>query len=198
MLPARTKIVATIGPACWDETTLRALLAAGMSVARFNFSHADYAETAARIALLRRLAAEPPVRHLAILADLQGPRIRVGVLPAAGVLLVAGTAVTLAVAPAPDVIPVDYAGLPGDVVAGNTILLDDGLLALRVQTVDLAAGRINCLVEVGGLLTAHKGINVPERPLSVPALTDKDRRDLAFALAPGRRLGSPLVCTQRC
>lgn len=185
MLPARTKIVATIGPACWDEVTLRALLAAGMSVARFNFSHANYAETTARIALLRRLAAEPPVRHLAILADLQGPRIRVGVLPAAGLQLVAGTAVTLAVASAPDVIPVDYAGLPGDVAAGDTILLDDGLLALRVQTVDVAAGRIGCLVEVGGLLTAHKGINVPDRPLSVPALTDKDRRDLAFALAQG-------------
>jgi pyruvate kinase len=181
----RTKIVATIGPACWDEATLRALLAAGVRVARFNFSHADPAITAEKIALLRRLADEGTGHNLAILADLQGPRIRVGALPPEGVTLAAGDAVTLSTHGAPGAIPVDYAGLAADVQPGDTILLDDGLLNLQVHGVDPAAGRIDCVVVVGGVLTAHKGINVPARPLGVPTLTEKDRADLAFALEQG-------------
>ena len=184
MLP-RTKIVATLGPACWDEATLRDLLAAGVSVIRINFSHAEHGITAEKIALLRRLAAEGPGRNLAILGDLQGPRIRVGELPPGGVALLAGSLVTLSVHAEPGAIPVDYAGLPGDVAVGDTILLDDGLLALQVTEVDPAQGRIQGLVQVGGVLTAHKGINVPSRPLSVPTVTAKDREDLRFALEHG-------------
>jgi pyruvate kinase len=181
----RTKIVATLGPACWDEATLRALLAAGVSVIRINFSHAEQGITAEKVALLRRLAAEEPGRNLAILGDLQGPRIRVGVLPPGGVTLRPGSAVTLSVHADAAAIPVDYAGLPGDVTVGDTILLDDGLLALQVTDVDPAQGWIHAVVLVGGVLTSHKGINVPSRPLSVPTLTAKDREDLRFALDQG-------------
>jgi pyruvate kinase len=181
----RTKIVATLGPACWDEATLRALLAAGVSVIRINFSHAAHGITTEKVALLRRLAAEEPGRNLAILGDLQGPRIRVGELPPGGVTLRPGSAVTLSVHLDGAAIPVDYAGLPGDVAVGDTILLDDGLLALQVTDVDPAQGRIDAVVLVGGVLTSHKGINVPSRPLSVPTVTAKDREDLRFALDQG-------------
>jgi pyruvate kinase len=182
----RTKIVATLGPTSWEEATLRRLLAEGMSVVRINFSHAEHETTAEKIALVRRLAAELD-KNVAILADLQGPRIRVGVLPPSGVTLSAGANVTLLMQPdaTPDAIPVDYAGLAADVEVGDLILLDDGLIALRVTSVDVEAGRIVCTVLVGGLLTSHKGINVPARPLSVPTITDKDRVDLAFALQHG-------------
>jgi pyruvate kinase len=185
MLP-RTKIVATLGPASWEEEVLRQLLAEGVSVVRVNFSHAEHETTAEKIALVRRLAAELD-KNVAILADLQGPRIRVGALPPAGVTLITGTNVTLLMQPdaTPDAIPVDYAGLAADVEVGDVILLDDGLLALRVTDVDVAAGRIVCKVLVGGTLTSHKGINVPARPLSVPTITGKDRIDLAFALQQG-------------
>src|SRR5688572_6668920 len=135
MIP-RTKIVATIGPACWDEETLRALLAAGVSVARFNFSHADHATSAEKFALLRRLAAEEPGYNLAILADLQGPRVRAGDLPPEGVPLTPGEQLVLSTTPRPGAIPMDHPGLPGDVQPGDTLLLDEGLLALEVLATD--------------------------------------------------------------
>jgi pyruvate kinase len=187
MIP-RTKIVATIGPACWDEATLRALLIAGVSVARFNFSHAQHAQAAEQFALLRRLAAEEPGHNVAILADLQGPRVRVGDLPPEGVTLAAGARLVLSTTPRAGTIPVDHAGLPGDVQPGDTILLDEGLLALQVEATDPAAGQIVCRVTVGGVLKANKGINVPGRPLSVPTITEEDRADLAFALEHGADL----------
>jgi len=182
-----TKIVATIGPACWDEPTLRELIGAGVNVVRFNFSHAEYQSTEDKIALVRRIAAEQSGVNVAVLADLQGPRIRIGALPPEGVTLVASTVVTLSTSPEllPHSIPVDYSGLAADVFPGDTILIDDGLLALKVKRVSVGRGDIECDVIVGGLLTSHKGINVPDRPLSVPTLTDKDREDLAFALDQG-------------
>ena len=182
-----TKIVATIGPACWEEPTLRELIGAGVNVVRFNFSHAEHQSTADKIALVRRIAAEQSGVNVAVLADLQGPRIRIGALPPEGVTLVAGTVVTLSTSPEllPHSIPVDYSGLAADVFPGDTILIDDGLLALKVKRVNTGRGEIECDVIVGGLLTSHKGINVPDQPLSVPTLTDKDREDLAFALEQG-------------
>lgn len=181
----RTKIVATLGPACWDEDTLRAMILAGVTVLRINFSHADHDVTAEKIALIRRVEASLPGCTVAILADLQGPRIRVGALPPEGLALVAGTPVQLRTGAEGPGIPVDYAGLPGDVKPGDTILLDDGLIALEVTATDPAAGTLATQVRTGGLLTAHKGINVPGRALSVPALTAKDLADLAFALEQG-------------
>ena len=188
MLP-RTKIVATIGPACWDEPTLRALLLAGVAVVRFNFSHAEYGTTAEKMALVRRVADEEGL-NVAILADLQGPRIRVGHLPEQGVMLTSGTQVTLVTTPSNSqgnsaAIPVDYPGLTQDVFIGDTVLLDDGLISLQVTDVAPALGEIICEVVVGGRLTSHKGINVPARPLGVPTITDKDQADLAFALEHG-------------
>jgi pyruvate kinase len=183
MLP-RTKIVATLGPACWDEPVLRRILADGVTVVRVNFSHADHATTAEKIALVRRLASELGL-NVAVLADLQGPRIRVGALPPEGVTLTAGTSVTLSSAGEPGAIPVDYEGLARDVEPGDLILLDDGLLCLRAAQVHPGEGRIVSDVVTGGTLTSHKGINVPARALSVPTVTEKDRADLVFALNQG-------------
>jgi pyruvate kinase len=181
----RTKIVATIGPACWEEETLRALLEAGVSTVRFNFSHAEPESTAEKMALVRRLTSERPGANVAILADLQGPRIRVGALPPGGVTLVAGGMVVLSTQARPGIIPIDYTGLPGDVFPGDHILLDDGLIALEVVGVDLPSETITCKCLVGGVLTSHKGINVPERSLAVPTITEKDRADMEFALRHG-------------
>ena len=187
LLQPRTKIVATIGPACWDEPVLRALLTGGVSVARFNFSHADHALTAEKIALIRRIASEAGL-NVAILADLQGPRVRVGELPQDGVVLIHGAAVTLDTQntqySAGD-IPVGYEGLAEDVRPGDTILMDEGLMSLKVESVSPERGRIACRVIVGGLLTSNKGVNMPNRHLSVPTITEKDRDDLAFALKQG-------------
>jgi pyruvate kinase len=182
----RTKIVATIGPACWDEPVLRDLLTSGVSVARFNFSHAEHTQTARKIALVRRISDEANL-NVAILADLQGPRVRVGALPE-GMALTPGTAVTLDTRSkehSQGVIPVDYAGLAADVEPGDVILLDEGLMALKVESVEPGVGTIRCRVIVGGLLTSHKGINVPNRPLGVPTITEKDRQDLSFAIEQG-------------
>ncbi len=183
---ARTKIVATIGPACWEEDKLRALLAAGVNVVRFNFSHAEHEPTAEKMALIRRLSQESDL-NVAILADLQGPRIRVGALSSGGVILTPGTTVTLSTQAggAGTVVPVDYSGLSSDVFPGDTILLDDGLIALQAEDREPEAGLIHCRVVVGGLLLSHKGINVPARPLGVPTITEKDRLDLEFALRQG-------------
>ncbi|HST03203.1 MAG TPA: pyruvate kinase [Chloroflexia bacterium] len=182
----RTKIVATIGPASWDEPVLRAMLASGVSVARFNFSHAEHKQTARKIALVRRIANETNL-NVAILADLQGPRVRVGVLPP-GTELTPGSAVTLdsrAIVYRSGVIPVDYSGLAADVQPGDVILLDEGLMSLAVERAEPELGRIACRVMVGGILTSNKGVNVPNRPLGVPTITEKDRHDLAFAIEHG-------------
>jgi pyruvate kinase len=186
-MPPRTKIVATIGPACWDEPILRSLLASGVSIARFNFSHAEHARTAETFALIRRLADEAGL-NVAILADLQGPRVRVGELPPGGVTLTPGTALTLDTRNpyySPGIIPVDYSGLAQDVHPDDLILLDEGLIALKVVDAAPEDGCIVCNVAVGGVLTSNKGINVPNRPLGVPTITGKDRADLSFALEHG-------------
>ncbi|MDQ3928555.1 MAG: pyruvate kinase [Chloroflexota bacterium] len=183
----RTKIVATIGPACWDESVLRSLLASGVSVARFNFSHAEHQRTAEVFDLIRRLVDEASL-NVAILADLQGPRVRVGDLPEGGVILSPGTTLTLDSQHArysPGIIPVDYSGLARDVYPDDIILLDEGLISLKVADVSADEGCIVCSVVVGGVLTSNKGINVPNRPLGVPTITGKDRADLSFAIEHG-------------
>src|SRR3712207_6552320 len=146
----RTKIVATIGPASWDEPVLRTLLTSGVSVVRFNFSHAEHARTAEKIALIRRIADEDRL-NVGILADLQGPRVRVGDLPQGGISLSPGTTITLDTQNtqySPGIIPVDYAGLAGDVHPDDVILLDEGLLALKVVDVEPEGGCIVCSVIV--------------------------------------------------
>lgn len=177
---ARTKVVCTIGPASSDPETLRALMQAGLDVARINFSHGTHDAHAARIADIRRIAAELN-RPVAILGDLQGPRIRVGAL-AQPIQLAEGAEVTLAhesVARASD-IPVTYDDIARDVHVGARILLDDGLLALDVLAID--GGYVRCRVVFGGALKSNKGMNLPGITVSAPPLTEKDRVDIAFAI----------------
>jgi pyruvate kinase len=175
-----TKVVCTIGPSSSTPEALRMLMMAGLDVARVNFSHGTHAEHAVRIADIRRIAAELS-RPVAILGDLQGPRIRVGHLDVP-ITLVEGTEVTLAYESVarPTDIPVTYDALAHDVHVGARILLDDGLLALDVLAIDDAF--VRCVVVYGGLLKSHKGMNLPGVQVSAPALTEKDRVDIAFAI----------------
>lgn len=179
-MPRRTKIVCTLGPASSTPDRIEALMEAGMDVARINFSHADHEAHGRTIRAIREVA-ERLRRPFAILADLQGPKIRVGVLPAP-LPLEAGQTVTFAPEGehAPDEIPTTYAGLAGDLTEGDVVLLADGLMELVV--VESAPPRVSMRVIHGGTLTSNKGINLPGVGMSVPSLTEKDVRDLEFAL----------------
>jgi pyruvate kinase len=181
----RTKIVCTIGPATADEAMLRAMVAAGMNVARLNFSHGDHATHATYIERLRRVAAETGA-NLAILQDLQGPRLRIGALASPEVQLQAGQQYVLTSRPVlgnEAEAHVEAVDLAQDVKTGDPILIDDGQLELRVLRA--FATDVVCAVVTGGPLRPHKGINVPGVVLTVPAITDKDKADLAFGLAQG-------------
>jgi pyruvate kinase len=182
----RTKIVCTIGPASRQPEILCQLIQAGMDVARLNFSHGSPAEHAENITRIRAAAREVG-KPVAILADLQGPKLRVGTMEGEGVLLREGDEATLTtervIGREPSALPVQYQGLPRLVQPGNHILLDDGLLELEVLSVSEA--EICCSVLVGGILKSNKGMNLPRAALDIPSITAKDRRDLAFALARG-------------
>jgi pyruvate kinase len=176
----RTKIVCTLGPASWSPERVRSLIEAGMNVARINFSHGELERHAETIRIVREAAAAAG-RPIAILGDLQGPKIRVGVLPEP-VELTTGDEVTFA----PEgehrgaELPTTYHGLAGDLEEGDVVLLADGLMELIV--VDVAPPRVSMRVIHGGTLTSNKGINLPGVRMSVPSLTEKDLRDLEFAL----------------
>jgi pyruvate kinase len=179
----RTKIVCTIGPASDSEETLRKMIKAGMNVARLNFSHGTHEEHAELIRRIRKVAGElgEPV---AILQDLQGPKIRVGVLPKEGVPLAPGEQVVFTAGPseaAKKRFQVTYDQLHEDVRAGERILIDDGLLAAKVLAVE--GTDVRCEVIDGGTLFSHKGVNFPESKLSVSAITAKDRDDVKFGVA---------------
>ena len=178
---SRTKIVCTLGPATSSPEVLRSLMEAGLNVARINFSHGTHEEHAAAIAMVRTIARELE-RPVAILGDLQGPRIRVGDLPAP-VALEDGREVTLAPEDGglPSDIPITYDGLARDVSVGSRVLMDDGLLELTVTAVEGA--RVRARVVHGGTLREHKGLNLPGIVVSAPSLTDKDRADITFAVA---------------
>lgn len=154
-----TKIVCTLGPATADPEVLRAMIRAGMTVARLNFSHGDAADKRATAALVRRIAQEEG-RFVALLGDLQGPKIRVGKLPPEGVLLAEGTRCALTAGPIGDPareIPFPHPDIVADVRPGNRLLLDDG--ALELEVVAVAPPRLECRVVVGGRLTSNKGVN---------------------------------------
>jgi len=181
----RTKIVCTIGPASRDPATLRGLILAGMDVARLNFSHGDQEYHGENMARIRDAAAELG-QPVAILCDLQGPKLRVGTMQEGGVLLEEGEEVTLTTRPIlghEGEIPVQYEDLPRDVEPYDRILLDDGLLELEVLRSE--GTEITCRVVVGGLLESNKGVNLPRTPLSMPTITAKDRDDLRFMLEQG-------------
>ena len=181
-----SKIVCTIGPASCSPKIIERLLRAGMDVARLNFSHGSHQDHAQNIATLRKLALELE-KTIAIMADLQGPKIRTGVLAGGTpVILRAGQKFTITTAKIlgdSTRVNTTFLPLPREVKRGARILLSDGLIELRVQQV---RGReVICVVVNGGALGEHKGINLPGVQLRVPALTPKDRQDLRFALKQG-------------
>ncbi|HRN50456.1 MAG TPA: pyruvate kinase [Anaerolineales bacterium] len=179
----RAKIVATLGPSSQDSTTLERMIAAGMSVARLNFSHGTHAEYAELIQRVRA-AAEKLDSPVAILQDLQGPKIRVGDLANGSVVLTRGDWITLSTIDDSDgAIPVDFAELPRFISKGNRILLDDGRLELRAG--DVTETTIQAEVVIGGTLKSNKGINLPGAYIDVPGLTPKDEQDLAKGLELG-------------
>ena len=179
----RTKIVCTIGPASESLETLQKLIAAGLDVARLNFSHGTHEEHARAIRAIREAEAVAG-RPIAILQDLQGPRIRIGNLPAP-ISVQSGQTITLTTATEAggDAIPVTYSYLPADVKPGDRILIDDGLLELAVE--ESSKQSIRCRVVAGGTIRAHKGMNLPGVSVSAPAFGEKDREDLAFGLSHG-------------
>lgn len=182
----RTKIVCTIGPATSSPQKMRELIQAGMDIARINFSHGDRDTHAQSIATLRQVAEEER-RLVAVIADLQGPKLRVGEIEGDELELHQGAVVTLTARPhsgAEDEIPIPHPDLLRDLRSGQTVLLDDGNLALTVVR-RAGEGNLKSRVVTEGRLTSHKGINVPGARLCFSALTDKDREDAAFALEQG-------------
>jgi pyruvate kinase len=182
----RAKIVCTLGPASDAAACLAALLDAGMDVARLNFSHGTHAEHERRLRLLRQLATKRG-KALAVLQDLQGPKIRTGALAGGKpVQLRARSILTLTTRPQAgnaQVISTSFRALPREVKPGGRILLSDGAIELRVERV--SGSDVVCRVIEGGELGEHQGINLPGTPLKISALTAKDRADVQFALAQG-------------
>ncbi len=182
---ARTKIVCTIGPSSDSEAVIEAMMAAGMNVARLNFSHGTHEEHAQRIERIRRISqrANLPV---AILQDLCGPKIRVGHIDPPGIRLTPGDTLILTAGEtdlSTNQVSVSYSGLPAEVCLGDVILLADGMMELVVRHKTIS--NIYCDVVTGGTLTSHKGINLPSGTIKAPSLTEKDRADLAFGLDHG-------------
>jgi len=183
VMERKAKIVATIGPASEDKGILNELLVSGMDIARLNFSHGSHDTHASRIQSLRAIAQQLG-KPLAILQDLQGPKIRVGVLPEPLMLsedqevqfYIEGTD-----KPNGFPIPVDFPQFIDAIKSGDRILLDDGRLVLNALSVE--AKHITAEVKVGGELSSHKGINLPAISLDIPAFTAKDAADLAFGLS---------------
>jgi len=180
---AKTKIVCTIGPASQHQHTLEAMIRQGMNVARLNFSHGTHADHAAVIERIRKGSAAIG-KPVAILQDLCGPKIRVGEIEPPGIRLEPGDTLTLTSKPitgSQNRVSVSYPGLARDVTAGDEILLADGMMELEV--VGTSETDIECRVIIGGVLTSHKGINLPSGSIRVSALTEKDKTDLAFGLS---------------
>jgi len=184
VVPARrTKIVVTLGPASDSPEQLRALVDAGMDAARLNLSHGTHADHAERARRVRAVEVEVG-RPIALIGDLQGPKLRIGAL-AEPIMLTRGETITIC---AEDLatdgeLPIAPAVI-GDVLQpGHDVLIDDGLVRLRVDSVD--RGRAHCAVVIGGRITSHKGVNLPGVPLPIPSLTPKDLIDLEFALELG-------------
>jgi pyruvate kinase len=182
----RAKIICTIGPSCSTEAALRQLVQVGMDVARLNFSHGSHRDHEGSIETLRRVAAEEG-KSICILQDLQGPKIRTGTLKDhQPVTLKTGAQVTITtreVQGTPELISTTFKGLADEVKPGTCILLSDGRIELRVTNV--IGDDVECQVINGGTLGEHQGINLPGAALSIPALTEKDRKDLEFGLEHG-------------
>ncbi|KPC73799.1 pyruvate kinase [Thermoactinomyces vulgaris] len=178
----KTKIVCTIGPASEDVATLKELIANGMNVARLNFSHGSYEEHGKRIENIRQAAAELG-QTVAILLDTKGPEIRTGELKDPSVELIAGEQIILTteqIEGDAKRISISYAGLAADVHPGSIILIDDGLIGLRVESVE--GTEITCTILNGGTLKSRKGVNVPGVKINLPGITEKDAADIRFGI----------------
>jgi len=181
----RTKIVCTIGPASRSLEMLKEMIISGMNVARLNLSHGDRDYHGENVRTIRK-ASEAVGKPVAVLMDLQGPKLRVGKMEGDGVLLKEGEEIILtsrSVVGHAGEIPVQYSNLPQLVEAGDRILMDDGLL--EVVVLDSTETDIQCQVITGGLLQSNKGMNLPRAHTSIPAITEKDKLDLSFAMEHG-------------
>ncbi|CAB4942423.1 MAG: pyruvate kinase [Actinobacteria bacterium] len=185
----RAKIVATLGPATSSLEAIRSLVSAGMDVARLNLSHGDHDDHASAYAAVRR-ASDESGRGVGILVDLQGPKIRLGRFASGPVLLEPGDEFIVTTEDVPGdkhMVSTTYKGLPGDVTAGDAVLVDDGRIALEVVRVD--GPRVVTRVVEGGRVSDNKGFNLPGVAVSVPAMSEKDIEDLRWAL----RIGADMI-----
>jgi pyruvate kinase len=183
MMIKKTKIVATLGPASSSKEVLREMMLAGVNVCRLNFSHGAYEDHAKVVQVIRELNEETGL-NVAILADLQGPKIRTDIMENNGVDLITGSEVTIVtdkVIGTAEKFSINYDKLPRDVQPGERILLDDGKLALEIISTN-GINEIKALVVHGGILSSKKGVNFPNTKISMPSLTPKDLEDLDFAL----------------
>src|SRR3989344_4020307 len=187
MLNRRTKVIATLGPATDDELSLSRLIDAGVDIVRLNFSHGSAEDHQKRFNLVKKIA-EQKHKIIGVLADLQGPKIRVSSFKNGPVELTEGNEFILDAALSAGEgdeykVGIDYKNLPQDVKKGDILKLDDGRITFSVE--DIKGVQIICKVIVGGKLSNHKGISREGGGLSAKALTDKDKSDLAFALKMG-------------
>lgn len=181
----RTKIVCTLGPASQSEEVLKELMLNGLNVCRFNFSHGSHEEHKGRIDMVKKVREELN-KPIAILLDTKGPEIRTGNFADPEVLLEEGSEFTITmdeVVGTKEICTVSYKGLADDVKEGDTILIDDGLVGLRVKSVE--NGNIKCIVENSGIVKNHKGVNVPGVKINLPAITPKDISDIEFGIKEG-------------
>ena len=181
----KTKIVCTLGPASQSEETLTKLVENGLNVCRFNFSHGSHEEHKGRMDTVKKVR-EQLKKPVAILLDTKGPEIRTGNFEDPEVFLEEGSKFIITMADVvgnKDICTVSYKGLAEDVVEGDTILIDDGLVGLRVENV--VGEEIHCVVENSGIVKNHKGVNVPGVKINLPALTPKDISDIEFGITQG-------------
>ena len=179
----RTKIVATMGPATADINVLENLFNEGLDICRINFSHGDYSAVESTINNIRELNKKLN-RHVGILADLQGPKLRIGVMKNGGIEINTGDEIQITTKECEgdaERLFMTYPQFPLDVKVGETVLIDDGKIHLKVLETN-GKDNVRCLITNGGFLTSKKGVNLPNTKISLPCLTVKDIRDLEFAL----------------
>ena len=179
----RTKIVATVGPACDSYEQLLALVQAGVNVFRLNFSHGAHEDKKRIIDFIRKISTTEPY-NIAILGDLQGPKLRVGEIENNSLLVKEGDILTLTnekVVGTIEKMYVSYPNLAGDVLVGNTIMIDDGKIEVVVDAI-MPNGDVKVKVKLGGIISSKKGLNLPDTKISLPALTEKDLVDLDFII----------------
>lgn len=180
--PRHCKIIGTLGPASSDPEVMRELIEAGLNIVRLNFSHGDHEDHLRNIENIRRIAKETG-RTVALLQDLQGPKIRAGKLIDGQMIIEAGKTYQLVFGEQqtdPNIIPIDYADLVFDTAVGHRVMMDDGLLIFKITAI--VDQSVHVVATDGGILKNRKGVNFPDSILSLPALTEKDSRDLLFGL----------------